>query len=203
MFPFFGFRNFQKNTGTVTKAIEKMNKNELSIENVLDEEELVVELKSYTFSQLMRFLNKENMINIMNYIIKEPEVDDKKIGYKYPYNACEILCSESVFIIDKFFEEKSNNLSYQINASQDVEHEELSGRNSILFENVKNKVYDDAGNLEESNLNKIESNLDEETNHYKINSLDHIKTKENEELKEDKPNEEGQTLGSDYIENVK
>lgn len=53
MFPFFGFRNFQKNTGNVTKAIEKMNKNELTIENVLDEEELVTELKSYTFSQLM------------------------------------------------------------------------------------------------------------------------------------------------------
>ncbi len=53
MFPFFGFRNLQKSTVSVSKAIEKMNKNELTVEDLLDDDDLVSSLRSYTYSQLM------------------------------------------------------------------------------------------------------------------------------------------------------
>jgi hypothetical protein len=53
MFPFYGLRNIHRSQANTTKAIEKMNKGELKIENVLDEEELVNEMRSYTYSQLM------------------------------------------------------------------------------------------------------------------------------------------------------
>ena len=55
MFPFFGFRNMYKNQATLTKAIEKMNKCELEVEDILDEEYLVNEMRVYTYSQLMNF----------------------------------------------------------------------------------------------------------------------------------------------------
>lgn len=53
MFPFFGFRNLQKNQVATSKAMEKLNKGELTVEDVLDEEDLVNEMRSYTYSQLM------------------------------------------------------------------------------------------------------------------------------------------------------
>ena len=53
MFSFIGFRNLQKNQASISKAIEKMNKGELTVENILDENELVNEMRSYTYSQIM------------------------------------------------------------------------------------------------------------------------------------------------------
>jgi hypothetical protein len=38
---------------SLNKAIDKMQKKELKIEEILDDEELVTELKSYSFCQLM------------------------------------------------------------------------------------------------------------------------------------------------------
>ncbi len=53
MFPFFGFRNLQKSSLHTKSAIEKMNRGQLTVEDLLDEEDLVNDLRSYTFSQLM------------------------------------------------------------------------------------------------------------------------------------------------------
>jgi hypothetical protein len=53
MFPFFGLRNIHRSQANTSKAIEKMSKGELKIEDVLDQEELINEMKSYTYSQLM------------------------------------------------------------------------------------------------------------------------------------------------------
>lgn len=35
-----------------------------------------------------------------------PECDEFKPGYKFPFNACEVLCSDSSFVIDKIVEIK-------------------------------------------------------------------------------------------------
>lgn len=44
---------------------------------------------------------------MIDYISNEPKNEnDHKLGYKFPYFASEILSSENVFIIDKFFEEE-------------------------------------------------------------------------------------------------
>jgi hypothetical protein len=44
-------------------------------------------------------------MKIIDYVINESIEDDLKLGYKFPYNASEILCSENVFVIDKYFED--------------------------------------------------------------------------------------------------
>jgi hypothetical protein len=53
MFPFIGLRQSRFNQATIYKALDKMNKNELKVEDILLEDDLVTELKSYTYSQLM------------------------------------------------------------------------------------------------------------------------------------------------------
>lgn len=54
MFPFFGFRQTQRmNQVSVSRAMEKFNNNTLTVEDILDDEDLISEMKSYTYSQLM------------------------------------------------------------------------------------------------------------------------------------------------------
>ena len=50
-------------------------------------------------------MSSDNLIKLIDYIIIEPLEDNFKSAHKYPFNASEILCSENVFVIDKFFEE--------------------------------------------------------------------------------------------------
>jgi hypothetical protein len=47
------------------------------------------------------------MLNILKYVVKEPDSDDHKTGYKFPFNACELLSGENSYIIDKFFEDSN------------------------------------------------------------------------------------------------
>ena len=53
MFPFMGLRQSRFNQATVYKAIDKLNKNQLKVEDILEEDDLINELKSFTYSQLM------------------------------------------------------------------------------------------------------------------------------------------------------
>jgi hypothetical protein len=54
MFPFFSsMRPQRSNQAAVNRALEKYNRRELTVEDILDEDDLVLELKSYSYSQLM------------------------------------------------------------------------------------------------------------------------------------------------------
>ena len=49
----YGFRNYRRvNQQIINKALEKVDKGELTIEDILDEEEYVFDLKSSSYSQL-------------------------------------------------------------------------------------------------------------------------------------------------------
>ncbi len=123
---------YRNNGQVISKAVEKMKNNQLLIEDVLDEEDLVNDLKSPSFSQLISFLNTERMIQLLDYMLKEPPKDsDQKIGHKFPYFACEILCSENVFLLEKYFEDT--------NKHEEEEHQEEEKKEENLDEKeVKN-----------------------------------------------------------------
>jgi len=97
---------YKNNAQTISKAAEKMKNNLLLIEDIFVEENLSNDLKSPSFSQLISFLTTEKMEKLLDYILQEPPKDcDKKYGHKFPYYACEILCSENVFLLEKYFED--------------------------------------------------------------------------------------------------
>ena len=49
----YGFRNYRRvNQLLINKALEKIDKGELTIEEILDEDEYVLDLKSSSYSQL-------------------------------------------------------------------------------------------------------------------------------------------------------
>lgn len=47
------------------------------------------------------------MMKFISYAISEPESNEYAVGYKFPFNASEILSSENTYLIDKFFEDSS------------------------------------------------------------------------------------------------
>ena len=124
MFNFFGYRNMYKNNAqTISRAAEKMKNNLLLIEDILDEEDLVNDLKSPSFSQLISYLSTDKMKKLLDYILEEPASDaEKKYYSKFPYFACEVLCSENVFLLEKYFED-SNKMEGG-DEDQSIEHEE-------------------------------------------------------------------------------
>lgn len=88
----------------VKNAKEKLKNGELSIEDVLKEPELVNSFKVTSSCQLQDILTKENMMQMIHFSISYPEYDDYNLAYKFPFNSCEILSSDNVKVLDKFFE---------------------------------------------------------------------------------------------------
>ena len=99
-------RNFGKNnTAIIHQAVDKMNKGNLEVSDILDSEELITDVKS-SMSQLAQFFSEpQNIKNLIDYVIREPTEDEHKRGHKFPFNACEILCSDNPVIVSKLFDE--------------------------------------------------------------------------------------------------
>ena len=52
-------------------------------------------------------MTKEDLFDLINYVIREPEVDEHKPAYKYPFNAADVLSGENTYLLDKFFEDSN------------------------------------------------------------------------------------------------
>lgn len=95
----------KNNTQIIHNAVNRMHKGELDVNDILDSEELSTDIKSNT-SQLAGFFNDhKNIRQLLDYITKEPLVDEQKTGHKFPYYACEILCSDNPNILKNIFNE--------------------------------------------------------------------------------------------------
>ena len=71
-----------------------MKNNELTIEDILDNEELIQEIKTNSSSVFIPFLSNEIFKKLIDYSIKMPEIDDNRTGHKFPFNSTEILCCD-------------------------------------------------------------------------------------------------------------
>ena len=94
-----------------SEFVDLMTKNELKIEDILDDNNAIRDLKSNNNSKLLPFISNEVMKKLIDYITKMPTNDDDKTGHKFPFNASEILCSNNMKIINKYFKdiEEENN----------------------------------------------------------------------------------------------
>jgi len=80
---------------------EKLKKPDCSVDELLDEDELIQEMKNQN-SKLLTYFNKDNVKKLVEYIIEEPTEDDQKKGHRYPFMANEILNCD-VSKINEFF----------------------------------------------------------------------------------------------------
>ena len=89
----------------LTKHIEKLRNNELTIENMLEEDDIIQDLKLNANSQFISILTDEAIHKLIDYATKMPTSNDQKIGHKFPFNATEILCADNSSIQEKIMKE--------------------------------------------------------------------------------------------------
>ena len=87
-------------------VIEELLKGEnIPIESLLDNnEELIQELKNRNIN-LLKYFDANETSKIVKYLITEPETDEYKRCYKYPFICNEIISCEVSEILDNFFQE--------------------------------------------------------------------------------------------------
>ena len=96
---------FGLNISDLTPFLNKLNKNELTLENILDEEEIIEDIRNNNDCQFIKFFTNENIKKLIDYSTKLPTSNSLKIGYKYPFNATEILCSGNTELQNKLMAE--------------------------------------------------------------------------------------------------
>ena len=93
--------------------IEKMEKGRLTLEDILKEDTIMQDIKTNNNSKFINFLTSEKIKKLIDYSTKFPSQDDHNIGYKYPFNATEILCLDNtnfqnVFMTEKIYKSNDN-----------------------------------------------------------------------------------------------
>ena len=114
----------------LTKHIEKLRNNELTIENMLEEDDIIQDLKLNANSQFISMLTDEAIHKLIDYATKMPTSDDQKIGHKFPFNATEILCADNSSIQEKIMKETLLNdiePNEEQNENKEEEPKEKSG----------------------------------------------------------------------------
>ncbi|KAG9318917.1 SIT4 phosphatase-associated protein-domain-containing protein [Chiua virens] len=93
MFWRFGFHN--------TSAIDSLlDKDDVSLEAILDEDDLLQECKSQNTRLIDYFQRVDVLKRLLGYVTGEIEGAEEKGRFKYPYVATEVLCSEIWSIVE-------------------------------------------------------------------------------------------------------
>ena len=183
----FGF-----NISDLTPFLNKLNKNELTLENILDEEEIIEDIRNNNDCQFIKFFTNENIKKLIDYSTKLPTSNSLKIGYKYPFNATEILCSGNTELQNKLmaetpFIEKDNNTEVNLNEQlKQAKKIRKDGFISALFKIInKVKKKKDIIHIEEneSDDEEYESSEEEESEEEEKEILDKDDNKENKKPK--------------------
>mmetsp|Transcript_30167 Transcript_30167/g.84270 ORF Transcript_30167/g.84270 Transcript_30167/m.84270 type:complete len:593 (+) Transcript_30167:130-1908(+) len=105
---------------TVSAVENILEKESFTLEELLDEEELLQECKGQNQKLLDYLLQTETLQKLLFYLTTDPEPDaESKTRHKYPYLACEILCLEVWDICEAIYE--NTNLLDQLWAFLDQE----------------------------------------------------------------------------------
>ena len=105
MLPFFNMRYRNSNMAILQPHIEKMKRGELTLELILEEDEIIQDLKTNPNSQFINMLSDEAIRKLIDYSTKMPKSNDKNVGFKYPFNATEILCCDNNKVMEKIMHE--------------------------------------------------------------------------------------------------
>ncbi len=166
---FFFNRSF--NPKLIEQYHEKMKNNELTIEDILDNEELIQEIKTNSSSVFIPFLSNEIFKKLIDYSIKMPEIDDNRTGHKFPFNSTEILCCDNGEITNIFLTENQVVIDDNINEKEtniDVDIDKLKKEEVDKEEEKKKEAKNEEKKEEEKKEEKKEDvNKEEEKNEEK------------------------------------
>ena len=160
MIPFLSMRLYNRNNYHLLQPfIEKMKNNQLTIENILENDDIVQDLKTNQNSQFLYMISNEVIRKLIDYATKMPASDDQKIGHKYPFNAAEILSCDNNGIIERIMNEIK--LGEQDSDDEEREKEEENGGEK-KDENEENENEDYVEVKEDDNNEENEKKDDED-----------------------------------------
>ena len=164
-----GFRGLHKKKAILNGIIEKKinENNNIPLEDILSEDTVIDEIENQNIT-LMKYLDKDKIKQMIDYIIKEPPNDsnhDK--GYKFPW-----ICSQIFNLGD------ANIMKYFLKTNKELEDEKRKEEEKINKENEKSEenskiIEDENKNNKKFNINEIIIQKGKEN---KIDLLDYLLT---------------------------
>jgi len=163
--------------------LNKLGKNELTLENILEEDSIIEDIKNNNNSHFLKFFTNEKIKKLIDYSTKLPSSNDHNIGYKYPFNATEILCSENPnfqknLMSEKTFITKENNIISLKEKLKKAKNIKKGGFISELFK-IINKVKKEINNIKEDEEFDYEKEEDLD-----LDDIDNLDIDDNKEIKE-------------------
>ena len=138
MMYFPGMNIFGDFDSNLSSFVEKLDKNELTLEDILNEESIIKDIKNNNDSKFLKFFTNEKIQKLIDYSTKMPISNEHNIGYKYPFNSTEILCSENINFQNILMSEKPLDQSEEdINIINKIKNR--GGFLFKLFEAINNK----------------------------------------------------------------
>lgn len=165
-----GYTSYQRrfpinNSPSVVEAINKLNNNTLTIEDILSCDEVITSCKSN--SDICRYFdNKENILKLISYSQSVPK-DKENINYvnRLCFNACDLLSSSIFYITKNILDDKiimknynnvyinsinnCNNNIIQNNSNNNIEEHDSDTNNKLM--NIKEKSEDNINKDTEEN----------------------------------------------------
>ena len=201
MLPFFNMRLYRNgNMAILQPFIERMKKGELTLENILQEDEIIQDLKTNPNSQFINMLSNAAIRQLIDYATKMPKSDEKNIGYKYPFNATEILCCDNNAVMERIMnemrmgedsddEEDEKEEAEKENKDEENSDDEKKKEENEEFVEVKE---DEKKEQEPQEQTEKEENKENQNEVQPQEKKEKEEPKEGEEVKESKPAEQNE-----------
>ena len=211
--------------------IDKMEKGELTLENILEEDEIVQDLKTNPNSKFIGMLTNKAIRQLIDYATKIPKSDDKNVGYKYPFNATEILCCENKSVIERIMTEKkkgepSDEEEDEKDEKEEGEKEKSGGDNvddekndeeneefievkeeeenkEPIQEKQQEKEIKNEGEPEKQKIEQTQEKTDNEKPDKEVTSEENNKEVKTEQVKKENEKQESENINEDKKEESK
>ena len=162
--------------------IEKLEKGDLTLEDILNEDSIIQDIKKNKDSQFLNFFTNDKIKKLIDYSTRLPTSSDHNIGYKFPFYATEILCSENINFQNKLMSETTIEDNSDINIVNRIQ--KRGGFLVKLFEAITNAKKDYINNDKGNEIENDDDIYDEE---YSDDDNDNdFKIIENEDMKNKK-----------------
>ena len=176
-----------QSTANLTPFLNKLEKNQLALEDILEEDLIIDDIKNNNQSQFINFLTDEKIRKLIDYSTKLPKSSQHNIGYKYPFNATEILCSENTNFQKKFMsetplEDKELKLKEQLRQAKKITK---NGFISELFKiiNKVKKEEEKSNNKDGNEISDESENEDDYDNNIDISEDSEDENKEKKKVR--------------------
>ena len=143
-----------------SESIEKLlKKDNCTIEELLDDSDLLQECKNAN-KNLIAFLTRDKLKQLINFITVMPEEDEHKRGHKYPFIASEMFSCDMSDVIDMFFKAPSEDIKQE----QEEQPEEDEDATKIDSHYEKDANDDSGSDSDDDKIFYSNSNAESEEN---------------------------------------